>query len=152
MHKETIIFGIGKYGKQYVKRCADCKVSHIRITDSNKELWGTEYMGISVVVAVSDKYREEIFNELAEQYKVPSKNMKYYTETIVLSKEEIYNMGNMSLDKELEEGMVLTGEELCCLLRKETLNGLEHFFFEEKHKLLDKWLHYFEAYERFFSK
>ena len=135
MHKEIIIFGIGKYGKQYVKRCVDCKVGHIRITDSNKELWGTEYMGISVerpedvftdrvelvVVAVSDKYRNEIFNELAEQYKVPSRNMKYYTETIVLSKEEIYNMGNMSLDKELEEGMVFTGEELCSLLRKETL-------------------------------
>lgn len=166
MHKEVIIFGIGKYGKQYVKRCVDCKVSHIRITDSNKELWGTEYMGISVerpedvftdrvelvVVAVSDKYRKEIFNKLAEQYKVPSRNMKYYAETIVLFKEEIYNMGNMSLDKELEEGMVLTGEELCCLLRKETFNGLEHFFFEEKHRLLDKWLHYFEAYERFFSK
>ena len=126
MHKEVIIFGIGKYGKQYVKRCVDCKVSHIRITDSNKELWGTEYMGISVerpedvftdrvelvVVAVSDKYRKEIFNKLAEQYKVPSRNMKYYAETIVLSKEEIYNMGNMSLDKELEEGMLLTREEL----------------------------------------
>lgn len=26
------------------------------------------------------------------------------------------------------------------------------FLFEEKHKLMDKWLHYFEAYERFFSK
>lgn len=166
MHKETIIFGIGKYGKEYVKRCIDCKVDHIRITDSNQELWGTEYMGISVdrpedvfkdgaelvVVAVSDKYRQEIFNELTERYKIPSGNMKYYTETIVLSKEEVFNIGNMSFDKELTEGMVLTGEELYGLLRKETLNDLEHFFFEEKHKLMDKWLHYFEAYERFFSK
>ena len=40
MHKETIIFGIGKYGKEYVKRCVECNVGNIRIIDSNEELWG----------------------------------------------------------------------------------------------------------------
>lgn len=166
MHKETIIFGIGKYGKKYVQRCMECKVNHIRVTDSNKELWGTEYMGISVespeeiftgvvelvVVAVSDKYREEIFGQLAEQYKIPLENIRYYTETIVLSKKEIYNLGNMSFCEELTDGMILTGEELGDILKKDFFNDFEHFFFREKHNLLDKWLHYFEAYERFFSK
>lgn len=166
MHKETIIFGIGKYGKEYVRKCVKCKVNNLRIIDSNEELWGKEFMGIPietpkkvlagtvelVVVAVSDLYQQEIFGQLTEQYKILPKNIKYYKETLVLSKEEIYNMGNMAFDKELTDGVVLTGEELCDLLKKDSFNDLEHFFFLENHKLLDKWLHYFEAYERFFSK
>ncbi len=166
MHKETIIFGIGKYGKEYVKRCVECNVGNIRIIDSNEELWGKEFMGIPVenpervladsvelvVIAVSDRYQQEIFEQLTKQYKVLPRNIKYYKETIVLSKEEKYNMGNMLFDKELTDGAALIGEELCSLFKKDSLNSLEHFFFREKHNLLDKWLHYFEAYERFFTK
>ncbi len=166
MHNETIIFGIGKCGKEYVKRCVECNVDSIRIIDSNKELWGKEFLGISieepkkvladnvelVVVAVSDKYQQEIFQQLTEEYKVLPESIKYYKETIVLSKEERYNMGNMLFEKKLTAGVILTGAELCSLLKMDSLNSLEYFFFHENHNLLDKWLHYFEAYERFFSK
>lgn len=166
MHKETIIFGIGKYGKEYVKRCVDSKVGNIRIIDSDEKLWGKTYMGIAienpevvladkvelVVIAVSDIYEQEIFWQLKERYKIPSEKIKYYRETVVLGKEEAYNLGNMSLCERIENGVILTGRELRDMLQKDSLNELERFFFERKHRTLDKWLHYFDAYERFFSK
>lgn len=166
MHKKIIIFGIGKYGKEYVKRCIDCKVNGIRIVDSNERLWGDVFMGIPienpekvlrtvvelVVIAVSGKYGQEILEQLINRYGIPEKKIKYYRETVVLSENEIYNIGNMSFQRKLKEGMILTGEELCGMLQKDSFNSLEHFFFEEKHNILDKWMHYFEAYERFFSK
>ena len=166
MHKETIIFGIGKYGKEYVKRCVDRNVENIRIIDSDKRLWGKAYMGIAienpetvlvgkvelVVVAVSDIYEQEIFGQLTDRYKIPADKIKYYRETVVLGRDEVYNLGNMSFCERIEDGMILTGRELCDLLQKDSLNEFEQFFFEEKHHILDKWLHYFDAYERFFSK
>ena len=166
MRKDTIIFGIGKYGKEYVKRCVDSNVRNIRIIDSDEKLWGNTYMGIAienpevvladevelVVVAVSDIYEQEIFWQLTERYKIPMEKIKYYRETVVLGKDEVYNLGNMSFCERIEDGMILTGKELCDRLQKDSLNELERFFFEGKHHILDKWLHYFDAYERFFSK
>ncbi len=166
MEKEIIIFGIGKYGKEYVKKCVECKVENIKIIDSDSQLWGDTYMGIPirnpeetltdfhglVVIAASEKFRQEILEELKSKYQVPAGNIRFYTETVVLSKDEIYNMGDMSFRTELDSGKIFTEKELFGELSNHKLNRLETFFFEKKHKLIDKWLHYFEAYERFFSK
>jgi hypothetical protein len=137
MHKKTVIFGFGQYGKKYIKKCVECKVENIQIIDSDDRLWGNVFMGIPieepqkvlpgfaglVVIAVSDKFRWEIFEQLKNRYHISDGNIRYYTE-----------------------------KELLEILSKDKWNRLEAFFFEGKHRLIDKWLHYFEAYDRFFSK
>lgn len=84
MHKKTVIFGFGQYGKKYIKKCVECKVENIQIIDSDDRLWGNVFMGIPieepqkvlpgfaglVVIAVSDKFRWEIFEQLKNRYHI----------------------------------------------------------------------------------
>lgn len=163
---KVIVYGIGKIGKWYVDYCACQGVKELLLTDSNSSLWGTEYHGMKinnpaeiiwgeydiVVTAVNDKNRQEITEQLVTLYKVLKDKIVSPYETIVLSDKEIYNIGNMTFEKTVETGKVLTGIELSGKLQENSLNDLERFYFREKHKLVYKWMHYFEAYDRFFSK
>lgn len=144
MHKKTVIFGFGQYGKKYIKKCVECKVENIQIIDSDDRLWGNVFMGIPieepqkvlpgfaglVVIAVSDKFRWEIFEQLKNRYHISDGNIRYYTETVVLSKDEIYNLGDMQFQTELSSGGIYTEKELLEILSKDKWNRLEAFFFE----------------------
>ena len=166
MSKEICIYGIGKFGKEYVHKCIECGVHNIKIIDSNEELWGADFEGIPiqnpsevlsestelVIIAVSDKYKQEIYEQLICGYKIKAENILFYTETLVLSDKEIYNLGDMSLRSGATVRGIYTKKELLSILNRNSFNDLEHFFFEGEHKILDKWFHYFEAYDRFFSK
>lgn len=166
MNKEICIYGIGKIGKEYAHKCAECGAQDIKIIDSDKELWGSDFEGILiqnpaevlsestklVVIAVSDKYKQEVYEHLISDYKVKPENILFYTETLILSDKEIYNLGDMSLQDVAIAGGIYTKKELLSILNPDSFNDLEHFFFEGEHKILDKWFHYFEAYDRFFSK
>lgn len=163
---KVIVYGIGKVGKKYVDDCIDLGVKGLVLTDSNSGLWGTEYRGIRinnpaeirwdeydiVITAVNDKNRQEIYKQLVMVYNVPKDKIVSYIETIVLPDQEIYNIGDMTFDQSIETGKILTGIELGSKLQENSLNDLERFYFGERHKLVNKWMHYFEAYDRFFSK
>lgn len=43
-------------------------------------------------------------------------------------------------------------EEYKKVVDKDSLNDLEKYFLFEKHRLINKWFHYFEIYDRHFSK
>lgn len=163
---KAIVYGIGKIGKSYVDHCVDQGVKGLVLTDSNSSLWSTEYRGMKInnpaeilwneydiiVIAVNEKIRHEIIERLEKIYNVSKDKIVSYLETIVLSNKEIYNIGNMVFDKSIEFGKILTGIELGSKMQENSLNDLEKFYFGEKHKLVYKWMHYFEAYDRFFSK
>lgn len=164
--EKVIIFGIGKIGKKYVDYCIEQGVKELELVDSNNGLWGTEYRGrkisspaeISwqeydlVVTAVNDANRAEIIDQLVTVHRVPKEKIVSWRETIVLSDKEIYNWGDMAFDKTVDTGKILTGIELSIKLEADSLNDLEKFCFLEKHKCINKLMHYFEAYDRFFQK
>lgn len=167
--EKAVIYGIGRIGKRYIDQCILCGVVGLKLVDSDSSLWGTEYKGMEicnpetvswqeyrlVVIAVGDigsKYSQEILNRLINTYQVPREKIADWRETMVLSEKESYNLGNMELGEELNGGMIITGKEFGARIKEESLNDLERFYFNKKHKTLNKWMHYFEAYDRFFSK
>lgn len=158
---KTIIYGIGKYGKQYIDFCILYGVTELELVDSNPHLCGKEYRGFKicspneliwenyrlVVIAVGDKDRQDIYNRLTEIYNVSKRRIAYYNETVILSEKDIYNWGNMIFDGKARE--IVAVKEM---IRQDSMNDLEKFFFKEKHLTMTKWMHYFEAYDRFFSR
>lgn len=164
--KNIIIYGIGRYGKYYVDKCISCSIKNITLTDSNSKLWGEKYQGFviqnpdvvfaqnfdSVIISVSDKYKMDLYRHIKNNYNIADKKITYYDETVVLDKNEIYNMGNIELKEKINSSMIVTTREFYQMIKKEKFNKMESFFFERKHKTITKWLHYFEAYEYYFSK
>lgn len=166
--KKAVIYGIGEIGKKYISDCIRLGITELELVDSNSDLQGTNYQGMKihspadtaweeydlVVITVSENYGTdvEILNRLQTVYHVPEEKIAFWRETMLLSDKEIYNLGNMVPEKKLDAGMIATGRDLAAILRESSLNDLEKFFFFKKHKTVNKWMHYFEAYDRFFSK
>lgn len=164
--EKFIIYGIGKMGRAYIDYCIEQGARNLELTDSNSSLWGKEYRGMKisnpseipwkeydyVITPVNDEHREEILYHLKTIYNVPKEKILSYRETIVFSENEIYNIGNMVFDEGIEFGKVYAGKELGNKLKDDSLNDLERFYFKESHKCVNKWMHYFEVYERFFSR
>lgn len=164
--RKVIIYGIGKTGKEYIDYCIEQGATGMDLVDSNSSLWGIEYKGMRicnpsevlwheydlVVTSVNDVNRKEIFNQLITVYNVSTEKIVSHRETIVLKEKEIYNIGNMKFNKELVKGRIITGRELGNKLEQDSLNALEKFYFSDGHKCANKWMHYFEAYDKFFSR
>jgi len=168
MMREIIIYGVGEIGRNYIDDCMESGVKGLRLVDSNSSLWGTEYREIIicnpadimwkdfglVVITVSENYGKdiEILNELKTVYNVPEEKIALWRETMILSEKELYNLGDMILSEKIDAGMIVTGKDMALKIRESSMNDLERFFFFKKHKIINKWLHYFEAYDRFFSR
>lgn len=75
-----------------------------------------------------------------------------YESINVLSKNEKYNLGDLKLKNTLVESIIVMKKESYGLIEQDNLNDFEIFFFSKKHNTITKWLHYFEAYDRFFAK
>jgi hypothetical protein len=162
--KKVVIYGIGKAGKKYIDYCIAHGVTDLQLVDSDSSLWGNEYHGMRIyspsdikwqeyaLVVISEKYSKEISEQLIKIYKVPEEKIVISRETMVLSNKEIYNWGNMQFNQKVDTGTIITGRDLNDKLKPDSLNDLEKFYFKKEHKSLNKWMHYFEAYDRFFSK
>lgn len=59
------------------------------------------------------------------------------------------NFGNMDIKKSEN---ILEREEIFNMIDENSMNDLQKFFFNNNHRTLSKWLHYFEIYDRHFSK
>ncbi len=164
--KKVIIYGIGKTGKEYIDYCLSHGAANFRLVDSNSDLWKSNYQGIKIespsialqqeydliVTAVNDENRKEIVHDLTTLYKVPEQKIVSHRETIILVEDEIYNIGDMVFDENIVTGEIMTGREFGSKLKPDHFNNLEKFYFKENHRCVNKWMHYFEAYDRFFSK
>lgn len=164
--RKIIIYGIGKIGRAYIERCAAQGVEGLELVDSDSSLWKTEFCGMKicspdeilwheyalVVIAAGIQHRGEIFTQLVAKYKVPQDKIVSYVDAVILRKDECYNWGNMKFNEQPGTGTISSGREIGSKLNRDSLNDLEKFFFYGDHKVVNKWMHYFEAYERFFSK
>lgn len=161
-----VIYGVGKCGKNYIDSCLEAGLENILLTDSDSSLWNTEYRGLKInnpaeilwdkfdliIIAVNGKFYKEISSELKLNYKIPEKKIISYNETVILSEKEIYNLGHLDFNRKLNKPMVVPGKYTRKLLNADSMNDLERFFFSKPHKVMSKWVHYFESYDRFFSK
>lgn len=161
-----IIFGMGKIGKAYVEECIAYGIKNIILSDFNPNLWGTSCCGFEIqspdaamagahgliIISTGEQYFGEIRKKLTGTYNVADSAIVPYSETVKLSKDEIYNLGNLQLKEPLRESTIVSGRSFYELLENDRLNELEMFFFTKKHNPMSKWLHYFEAYDRHFSK
>lgn len=164
--KKKIIYGIGKIGRDYIEKCITQGIVGLKLVDSNSQLWGSQYKGLTIhnpqnilwqeyeliVITAGHKCRCEIFEQLTTVYKIPKEKIVYWDETIILSEKEVYNLGNALLNEKINIGMIVTGREFGRKLQSNSLNDLEKFFFKGEHRIISKWMHYFEAYDRFFSR
>ncbi len=163
---KIVVYGIGKIGKGFVDKCIDSGIKDIRITDSNRELWGQKYRNIiiqepqsaflikydQVIIAMGEKNRQEVTDKLVRLLGVPDSKIAYYKDFVVLTQNAVCNLGDMQFKKDNTSTGIINVKELCAMLDRENFNDLEKFFFEKEHRIITKWLHYFEAYDRFFSK
>lgn len=164
--RKIIIYGIGKIGRSYIEQCMEKGVKGIELVDGGRNLWGTEVCGMEiqnpdkilwekyalVVIAANNQHNSEIMDRLINVYKVPKEKIISYLDAVILQRGESYNWGNMEFGEELETDTITSGWEIGRKLKKESLNDLEKYFFSRKHKTINKWMHYFEAYERFFAR
>ncbi len=77
-----------------------------------------------------------------------------FRDTLKLSEDKCeayvrYKIGQHWLDYDVIKTKIDLREEI---VRSGTMNDLEAFFFCKDHRVITKWLHYFEVYERHFSK
>lgn len=166
MIEQILIYGVGKCGKRYIDSCVAQSIESLELTDANESLWGTEYKGIKIynpdeiewkkysliIIAVGDNYKEEVIYQLLKKYKLQREKILFHNETIILSKKEIYNWGDIEFSEEIDRGLVVPLKIVNEKINLDKVNDLEKFFFFKKHQPISKWVHYFEAYDRFFSK
>lgn len=165
--KRNVIFGIGEIGKAFVDKCIKNGIADICITDNDPKSWNKNYREYLieaprkvlepipdlVVMAVNMNHAEEIKAQLLNEFNIPEERIAFWTDIIFLSGDEIYNCGDMEIKHDPAGTPILVqGRELQQYLDNTAKNDLSKFFFEKRHKGMTKWLHYFEAYDRFFSR
>lgn len=164
--RKIIIYGIGKIGKSYIEQCIEQGVKGMELVDSDNSLWGTQFYGMKiwnpdeilwqeyalVVISAGAKYHNQIYERLMKKYGVPAEKIVSYLDSVILKKGQIYNWGNMKFREEPDIETVTFGKEIGGKLQRDSLNALEKFYFYENHRVINKWMHYFESYERFFSQ
>ncbi len=108
--KKLIVYGAGKVGRACVDKYLACGLDKMELclTDSNSSLWGGDYRGLEikspnntltdnvgmVVIAVGDKYKEEVKQLLKDKYHIIDRRITYYAQTLVLPGCEIYGINN----------------------------------------------------------
>lgn len=158
-----LIYGAGNAGGYYAGRCKEAKITEIEVTDSNPQLWGNSLAGYRILppdeaFGKSYKYiiiaaESENYHKILEQIcsHVKGTPIVSYGRTVVWDNEYQYDMGNIELTEYLENDIYLL-EEFVSHVNQEKLNDLERFVLFEKHTRINKDMHYFEAYDRFFSR
>lgn len=161
-------YGVGEFGKSYINHCISEGLNNLHLTDPDSSLWWTQYYKMTIfdpncmkwdlydmVVITTDsrEFYEDAVNRLTTVYKVPREKIRACWEVIVLTKEmkEFYKWSDGKLNNTKGSELV-TKKELSDMLDVDSLNDLEKFFLLENHRVITKWLHYFDAYDRFFSK
>ena len=106
--------------------------------------------GIIIMAAEYEPYIKKVREKLKSIYKIDPQDM--VASMFVQRIPEIGNLGGISFDKSVPKGKYVN---LKYLMKNGLISGtndLEKFFLENDHLLIDKWTHYFEVYDREFSR
>lgn len=159
-----LIYGAGKKGNEFTDQCREKCILEIELTDSNPQLWGKQINGYKVLNPNKINYTEVelvIISTGYEDYKDIKKYLKskiceekiaYYENVLLFSPSDILNLGNIKLRKDIIVPGIYKSEKIIQYFDSQSYNDLDKFFYKKEHKLIYKWVHYTEGYNRFFSK
>lgn len=156
---KVVLFGVGKRLNPFVDRDGVLLAEIVGVVDNDKEKQGSmwrqyeisspeilSWLDYDKVVVASDKYYDKIYLELIEKYNVlPDKIIPLNCLVIP----EKCNLGDIELQCDLNK--CYTVEELASYV-KHSDNKLIEFFFFSEHRIINKWWHYFEIYNKYFHK
>lgn len=156
-----IVYGLGEIGKAWIEKVSSAGKYELALTDSDVDKWGKSFLEYTIqapeivlkydydkiIITVGNKYFIQIKELLIKEYHVEENKIFSYRDILIVGQNySSINLGDLAFsedklitEKELREGW-------------KNLNSLEDFFFNRKHSGLYKVLHYFEAYDRFFSR
>lgn len=159
-----LVYGAGNTGKNFLICCKEKGIKEIILVDSNHLLWGKKIEGFEVLNPNKIDYREiklaiistaEIYYEEIKDILIArgfEGEIAYYNNILLFSSDDILNLGNVKLKKEVICPGIYTEQKLIQYFDENSFNDLDKFFYHKEHRLIHKWVHYTEAYDRFFSK
>ncbi len=161
-----IVYGMGTYGQMFILDCEGKGIDNIVLTDSDKRKWGKRICGHVIVppqeafkdsydyiiITTSENNAEIIKKDLMEKYKVQEEKILERSEVVVFRKDGIVNLGDIIINNPDKCRGIVSLDHFINMMDKSKLNDLEKLYFMNGHNLSSKWIHYFEAYHRFFSR
>ena len=117
----NIIYGIGKIGKEYVKKCVECHVEDLVCTDNNSKLWDTTIQGIKIVnpqIALN----KEIDNKQAIY---PNKMWFQKNKTQSLMEPQIF-VPDVLVEKTVDDSILRTDKAMQTALNFKTQNKVKN--------------------------
>ena len=159
----VVVYGVGKMGKEFLKKCTEWGEDGIIVCDSNPDLEGTFVEGYKVhnfenvirnyeiskvIVATTSLYFDEI-----KEYVLSKINVEVvsYEKCIFINKNDCLNLGNILLKHELPAG-IYSYNELINSFDVNSFNEFDKFIYEDSHNRVNKFIHYSEIYERHFNR
>lgn len=159
-----LIYGIGEIGIGFIRECLNKKITNLLLADSNDKRWGQQVEGFTISDPGSLNYREiELvivttafvhYRQIQESLskKIDSRKIIYHSEALLLSEHDALNLGNVRLKKEFVSPAIYKQDEFYRYFDAASFNELDRFFYCGNHRLIHKYVHYTEAYDRHFSK
>ncbi len=157
---KIILFGAGENARRFIRYSPAAKmVEIVGIVDNDSSKWGNKFEDRYVIekpeiirniewdiIVVCFHGFDEIFNQLGNEYQIDRKRMICVNELIVPSQS---NLGTVRLDCNYDEYYNVNE-----LMPDKVIasNQFEEFYFHRHHRIMNKWWHYFEIYDTFFSK
>lgn len=159
-----LVYGAGKVGNEFLNQCKEKQIENIILTDSNPHLWNKIIDGFEVInpdkinynkiklaiISTGSNYYKEIKEKLSA--KLSEDKIAFYNEVFLFSPQDILNLGSICIKKNISYTGILKKEQLVQCFDKNSFNDLDRFFYQKKHRLINKVIHYTEAYNRFFTK
>lgn len=159
----VVVYGVGKMGKDFLKKCAEWGGDGIIVCDSNPDLEGTFVEGYEVhnfenvirnyeiskvIVATTSLYFDEI-----KEYVLSKINVEVvsYDKCIFINENDSLNLGNIRLKRKLPEG-IYSYNNLINSFDIDSFNEFDRFIYEDNHNRVNKFIHYSEIYEKHFRR
>lgn len=152
------LYGAGRNLKSFFEQCDYLDyIQILGIVDKDENKWDCvydKYIISSPKILAENSYDaiivtpacfDEIKKELVALYDV-AENKIVTTKGIVVPATR--NLGTIKITGEYEKTYLLQDMVVNYV---EPTNDFERFFFENKHRVIGKWLHYFEVYEKYFN-
>lgn len=159
-----LLYGAGKIGLEFVHKCKNNGINDLCITDTNKKLIGTSIEGFKIkefekinlseieliIITTSRLYYDEIKSIIKKRF--DKTEIIFHEYAIFLTESDSLYLGSISLNSQGFKAGIYSYRGITQLFNVNSFNDLERFLYLEDHKLIHKYVHYTEAYDRFFFK
>lgn len=157
---KILMFGAGENAKRFLRFSpASDKLDIVGIVDNDSSRWGKVFEEKYTIdspsaiqskdwdkIAVTPASFYPIMNQLITEYGIEREKIIRISDFIVPG---LSNLGSICLDCDYNGCY-----ETSALIPDKVIpsNKLEQFYFKNKHRIMNKWWHYFDVYQTFFGK